>query len=637
MKYLFFRIVNASYKKKEYVYLKLLESHREGGKIKHRQLVNLSESVQLQSDRAKPLFEELNKTLAFLKTINELAPPSYRYLKASYVMALENTFKIEQRCREQDFRDIMVRDWKRKHTKDYDENIFNDTIQKESLSRGESQDIICWLENLNLYVMDGKGFPLRLIHRHITEGEDIAKFLLKLRISDKKPDFFLGRACELLYNIFRLLAGVWWVFEVIPIGVTSIAIGVLQPLFMIRPAKDAMRDFMDPTVLFIFGSLLVGLTFTKVGLTKRLAYKMLLVVGENTRMILLGCFVVTALLTHIMAHTAVAATVIPIFLTILTLYNEDGGSFDKPNKFGKALFIGMAYTAGAGSICTLLGGARNPAAVGFFKEFTGQDISFIDFSLHMAPMGWLIVFLTWIMLMVIFKPEKSTIPGLRKRASELYKQLGPMSKEEIFVLIVVACGLGLLIMQAIVPALKGLDRSIPLLLAGLLFFATGILDVQDLEKKIPWNIVLLFSGAMSIGFALWQTGAAQWMAIKWLSLLQGAHWLFFVIGVSILVIIMTNFIMNVAAIAITLPVALVIAQYLGVNPQLILYCATAAAGLPMLLLIGAAPNAMAYESKQFSTGEFFAAGIPGTILVLVVMTIFIFTYWPLIGLTPLIK
>ncbi|MFZ5645402.1 MAG: SLC13 family permease [Bacillota bacterium] len=448
--------------------------------------------------------------------------------------------------------------------------------------------------------------------------------------------FALSPAGKSAIGLF-LLAGVWWVFEVIPIGVTSIAIGVLQPLFAIRPAKEAMRDFMDPTVLFIFGSLLVGLTFTKVGLTKRLAYKMLLVVGENTSMILLGCFVVTALLTHIMAHTAVAATVIPIFLTILALYNEDGGKPGKPNKFGKALFIGMAYTAGAGSICTLLGGARNPAAVGFFREFTGVDVNFIQFSAHLAPLGWLMVILLWAMLLVIYRPEKKTIPGLKNRAADLYKQLGPMTKEEIFVILVVAGALSMLVLQAILPSLKGIDRSIPLLLAGLLFFSTGILDVQDLEKKIPWNIVLLFSGAMSIGFALWQTGAAQWMAIKWLSLLQGAPWLFFVLGVAILVSLMTNFIMNVAAIAITLPVALVIAQYLGVNPELILYIATAAAGMPFLLLIGAAPNAMAYESKQFSTGEFFTAGIPATILLLAVMVVFMFTFWPIIGMSPLAK
>jgi len=153
-------------------------------------LVNLSEGIQLRADSVKPLYEELNQTLLLLKTFNELAPPSYRYLKASYIMALENAFKVALRCREQDLREIMVRDGKRKHTKAYDESIFNDTLQKESLYRGKSQGIICWLENMNLYVLDGKGFPLRIIQRHVTEGEDIAEYLLKLRISDKRPDFF---------------------------------------------------------------------------------------------------------------------------------------------------------------------------------------------------------------------------------------------------------------------------------------------------------------------------------------------------------------------------------------------------------------------------------------------------------------
>src|SRR3990172_13442616 len=72
-----------------------------------------------------------------------------------------------------------------------------------------------------------------------------------------------------------LLAGIWWVFEVVPIGVTSLAIGVFQALFGIRPAKEAFKDFMDPSVMFIFGSVVVGLAFTKAGLTKRIAYKML--------------------------------------------------------------------------------------------------------------------------------------------------------------------------------------------------------------------------------------------------------------------------------------------------------------------------------------------------------------------------
>ncbi len=106
---------------------------------------------------------------------------------------------------------------------------------------------------------------------------------------------------------------------------------------------------------------------------------MLAVAGENTNMILLGCLVVTAALAHLMAHTAVAATMFPILLAIYALYGEG----DKPTNFGKSLFIGMAYAAGAGSIITFLGSARGPAAAGMYKEFTGHDIGF--FELHAVP------------------------------------------------------------------------------------------------------------------------------------------------------------------------------------------------------------------------------------------------------------
>jgi len=128
----------------------------------------------------------------------------------------------------------------------------------------------------------------------------------------------------------------------------------LQVLFLIRSAESAFKDFMTPSVLFIFASLVIGMVFTKTGLTRRLAYKMLMIVGERTSMIYLGCFIVTAALSHIMAHTAVAATIYPLLMTIYALYGEG----DKPTKFGKGLFIGMAYVAGAGSIVTLLGAAR---------------------------------------------------------------------------------------------------------------------------------------------------------------------------------------------------------------------------------------------------------------------------------------
>jgi solute carrier family 13 (sodium-dependent dicarboxylate transporter), member 2/3/5 len=437
-----------------------------------------------------------------------------------------------------------------------------------------------------------------------------------------------GKAAIALF----LMAGVWWVFEVLPIGVTSIAIGVMQALFAIRTAKDAFRDFMDPSVMFIFGSVVVGLAFTKSGLTRRLAYKMLAIVGDRTNMIVLGCLAVTAGLAHFMAHTAAAATVFPILIAINDLYGEG----EKPTKFGKSLFIGMAYAAGAGSVITMLGSARAPAAAGMFKEFTGRDVGFFDLTMYMFIVGWLMVILIWIYLSIFLKPEKNRIEGLKEKVKELSANLGPITRNEIFVIICVLLVVAVMGLQSFIPALKPLDRAAIMLVSTLFFFIFKVLTVNELED-IPWNIILLFSGAMSIGFCLWQTGAAQWMAVNWLIMFQKAPWMVFVMGIALFVLVMTNFIMNVAAIAISLPVSLVIAKYLGVAPDVILYASLVTAGMPFVLLIGAAPNAIAYESRQFTTGEFFKHGVLMSIVLLIVLAIAIVTIWPLFGMPILAK
>lgn len=424
-----------------------------------------------------------------------------------------------------------------------------------------------------------------------------------------------------------LMAGTWWVFEVVPIGITSLLIGVLQAAFLIRPARDAFTDFMVPSVLFIFASLMIGFVFTKTGLTKRLAYKMLMIVGEKTSMIYLGCFVVTAALTHIMAHTAVAATVYPLLVSIYALYGEG----DKKTKFGKGLFIGMAFVAGAGSIVTLLGAARGAVALGFYKDITDQTISFFQLTYYMFPVGWLMVFLLWGFFMIFFKPEKKTIPGLREKARKLNDELGPLTKNEILAAVIVFSAIATMSLQQFVPALQAINKTAIILVSTILFFVTNIMDIEDLEN-VSWNIILLFAGAMSIGNCLTVTGASEWLAVNWLVMFKNAHWLLFVMSIAFFVMIMTNFIMNVAAIAISLPVALVLAPYLNVAGEVILFASLVTAGMPFLLLVGAAPNAIAYDSKQFTTGEFFLYGIPASILLMAVVGFAVMVLWPLMGM-----
>ncbi len=445
-------------------------------------------------------------------------------------------------------------------------------------------------------------------------------------IDPKGEHFILSKQAKGALAVFAV-AATWWIFEVVPIGVTSLLIGSLQALFLIRKPAVAFKDFMDPSVLFIFGSVVIGMVFTKTGLTRRIAYKMLSIIGERTSMIMLGCFVMTALLTHVMAHTAVAATMFPLLMAIYSMYTTE----TKPTNFGKCLFIGMAYVAGAGSIITLLGAARGAVALSFYKDMMNVDIGFGTLSYYMFPLGWLMVFLLWGFFMIVCKPEKDRIPGLKEKATRMYKELGGMTRNEILAAAIIFSAVLVIALKSFVPLLKDLDKTGILLCSTIAFFVCNILKLEDLED-IPWNIILLFAGAMSIGFCLWETGAAKWLAVNWLVLFQKAPAVVFILGMSFFVLVMTNFIMNVAAIAISLPVALVIAPYLGVAGEVILFSALATAGMPFFLLIGAAPNAIAYNSKQFTPGEFLKFGLMASVMLMVVLWAFVAFVWPMMGM-----
>jgi sodium-dependent dicarboxylate transporter 2/3/5 len=425
-----------------------------------------------------------------------------------------------------------------------------------------------------------------------------------------------------------LMAVILWIFEALPMAVITISIGLFQAFFGIRSSYEAFRDFMDPAVLFIFGSITLGMSFTKTGLAKRFAYRMLDLVGEKTSMILLGSFILTAGLSHIMTHTAAAAAVFPIFMTIYTLYEKDK---EKPTRFGKALFIGMAFAAGAGSIVTFLGSSRAPAAAGIFEKFTGEEITFVALTKYMFLIGWAMVSIVWLLMILFFRPERRAISGLRERVKRLSKDLGPLSPREKTVLTIAAGIILLMVLGSFVPFLRSLDRTSIMLVAAVLLYLLRILTVEDL-KDVPWNVILIFSGAMSLGFCLWKTGAARWIALKWLVMFQTAPWMLFVLSAPVLVLVMTNFITNVAAITVTLPISLTLAGYLGIPPETILYACLVTAGMPFLLLIGSPPNAIAYSSGQFRSAQFFVAGVPTSIVLIGLLALFLRFVWPVLGM-----
>ncbi len=209
------------------------------------------------------------------------------------------------------------------------------------------------------------------------------------------------------------------------------------------------------------------------------------------------------------------------------------------------------------------------------------------------------VFLIWFIVILCFRPELDRVEGRREKAKALAKELGPLNQKEKFVIFTMIAIITLFMLKSFAP----------------------VKAFQDLDR----------------GFCLWKTGAARWRAVHWLTMFLKAHWLTFVLGIALFVLIRTNFMMNVAAIAISLPVSLVIANYLGVAGHVILFASLVTAGMPFNLLIGAAPNAIAYESKQFTAGEFFMYGWVPSVVLMALPALFVYVIWPLMGMPVLIK
>ncbi|MCL6611547.1 MAG: hypothetical protein K6T66_08415 [Peptococcaceae bacterium] len=209
---LFFRLVNARYKDRQYSYLKLLESRRQGDKVRQKQLVNLSVANQLPADRIKPLFEDLSGSIGLYKEISELLPPSCRHLKTSYLLALENSFKISQHTRNNDLGEIIQADRRIKHTL-RDRNALFELILEKVREYGIPKELIGWVEDLDIgnhknnllacFLLDSSGFPLKYMQLSREKGEEV-KGLQDLKIKNMAPEFFLAPACERLYNAFRL-------------------------------------------------------------------------------------------------------------------------------------------------------------------------------------------------------------------------------------------------------------------------------------------------------------------------------------------------------------------------------------------------------------------------------------------------
>ncbi|WP_129597708.1 SLC13 family permease [Methanohalophilus profundi] len=419
-----------------------------------------------------------------------------------------------------------------------------------------------------------------------------------------------------------LLAIILWTTNALPLSVTGLFVIVLLPLLNVMSSKAAFALFGNKAVFFILGAFILAAAMMKTGLSKRVALLMLGRFDRTPRRLLCSIMCTSALLSFIMPEHAVAAIMFPVVGSI-----ADSLELEPLNsEYGILLFLSMAWGTIIGGVGTLLGGARNPLAIGLLEESAGMSISFFEWCVAAIPIVFVMLAAGFVVLNLFFRVDVKDVKAAKDVLGRELDNIGQMSIIEKRTALIIT-------LTILAWIFFGTDMGLAVIaiLAAVALFLLDILSWDDVESNVNWGIILMYGGAIAMGSALAKTGAALW--ISNLVLANGYMTpLLLLIIVSLVSIFLTEGISNSAAVAILLPIGFSIGDVLGINPIAMVYMIAIPAGLAFILPMGTPPNAIAYSSGYYEIKEVILPGLILNFTAWIVFIIMALVYWPLVGI-----
>ncbi|MFP4364943.1 MAG: SLC13 family permease [Spirochaetia bacterium] len=408
-----------------------------------------------------------------------------------------------------------------------------------------------------------------------------------------------------------LFALVLWISEALPFHITGLFGIVLLALFNVDTFKNIVSvGFGNHVVAFFIGVLILSAFITKTGLGKRIAMFILSLTGNSTRLIILGFLATGTLLSMWVTDMAVAAMLMPLARAICQ--EED----IKPLKsnFGKALLIASAWGPVIGGIGTPAGCSPNPIAIGFLQEMAGIEVSFLQWMIYGVPAALLLLPFAWILLIIFFKPEMDKLSKSKDELKNEFKELPPLSREEIVTSIVFVLTVTLWLASPVLSNLLGISIpvSMPVLLTAALFFFPGMskLKWKEIEPEISWSGIILVLSGISLGMMLYQTGGAQWIALLTLGGVSSLN-PFLMIFTIVLIVSFLKVALSSNAVTgtIIVPIMIELAQATGIPPLTIVLPAALTSSLAFILVTSTPTNVIPYSAGYFSIGDMAKVGV----------------------------
>lgn len=427
---------------------------------------------------------------------------------------------------------------------------------------------------------------------------------------------------------------IWWITEAIPIAATALLPIVLFPLSGGMELTTTTAAFGHKYVFLYLGGFLIAIGIEKWNLHKRIAINIIAFIGSDVRKVILGFMLATAFLSMWISNTATSVMMLPIGIAIIKELKDNPATIKDENKtFGKALMLGIAYSASIGGVATLIGTPPNLVLAGVIAETYNYEISFSEWFLFGFPISLILLIFCWFYLTRIAYTFKQTeFPGGKQEIHRLKKALGPISYEECLVAIVFAlagfCWISRsYLLQDFLPAL---DDTIVAIAFGLLLFVlpskekkSTLLNWKD-TFQLPWGIIILFGGGMALAKAFETSGLAVWLG--GLMTTFGGLPLFVLILLLITAVnFLTEITSNLATTAMLLPVLAPLALEVGVHPFGLMVGAAVAASCAYMLPVATPPNAVVFGSGYLKIPDMVSRGLALNIFSIILITIMV--YW----------
>lgn len=428
------------------------------------------------------------------------------------------------------------------------------------------------------------------------------------------------------------LMAIWWITEAIPIPMTALIPLVLLPTLGVRTMAETASPYADPLIFLFLGGFIIATAMQVWNLHRRIALRIVARVGTSPSTIVLGFMCASAFLSMWVSNTATALMMLPIGMSVMALAHDRAVFEERAalKTFGTALMLGIGYSCSIGGLGTLIGSPPNALMAGFLQSSYGIEVSFVKWMMMGVPVVVLTLPVVWLILTKrLFPIELEELPGGRSVIDEELSSLGVMSAEEKKVMFVFALTALLWVTRPMLSSLlPGLNDSVIAIAASVVLFLTPanlregkfLLSWDDIQG-IPWGILILFGGGLSLAGAITSSGLADWIGsgVTRFSVLPLILMIFAVVAT---VNMMTEITSNTATAATFLPILASVAVGLGYSPLYFVVPGTMIASCTFMMPVATPPNAIVYSTGLFTIQQMVRAGIWLNIFYNFVFTLF---------------